>query len=113
MSERSTRQTPQIGDLPIDMTPDDEAAFKKLALGRVDAVYSNRDVGYDLIAKLGLKNIRCFGPHRTLDYYISFGQQSTDKAIVDRFFGTFRDLHKQGIIKDILATYKMEPAQLD
>ena len=41
-----------VGDLTIDMTPDDEAAFRKLALGRVKAVFSNRDVGYDLMRKL-------------------------------------------------------------
>jgi polar amino acid transport system substrate-binding protein len=37
-----------VGDLAIDMTPDDESAFRKLSLGRVNAVFSNRDVGYDL-----------------------------------------------------------------
>src|SRR5262249_53402382 len=42
----------EIKDLTIDMTPEDEAAFKKLSLGRVQAVFSNRDVGYDVIRKL-------------------------------------------------------------
>jgi polar amino acid transport system substrate-binding protein len=65
----------QIGDLTIEMRANDEAGFKKLALSRVDAVYSNRDVGNHLIAKLGLNNIRYAGMHRTLQYYIGFSQQ--------------------------------------
>jgi polar amino acid transport system substrate-binding protein len=103
----------EIKDLTIDTTPDDPAAFKKLSLGRVDAVYSNRDVGYDLISKLGLKNLRYAGVHTALKYYIGFSQKFTDKKLVDQFNQTFRNLHKRGIIQEILAKYKMDAAQLE
>ena len=69
----------EINELTIDMTPDDEAAFKKLSLGRVDAVFSNRDVGYDFMRSLNLKNIRYSGRQQSLKYYIGFSQKFTDK----------------------------------
>jgi len=103
----------EIKDLTIDMTPTDDAAFKKLSLGRVDAVFSNRDVGYDLIARYALKNIRYTGTQSSLKYYIGFSQKFTDKKLVDQFNATFRDLHKRGIIQEILAKYKMDAAPLD
>jgi polar amino acid transport system substrate-binding protein len=100
-----------IKELTIDMTPDDEAAFKKLSFARVDAVFSNRDVGYDLLHKLALKNIRYSGRQQSLKYYIGFSQKFTDKKIVDQFDATFRNLHKRGVIQEILAKYKMDAAQ--
>lgn len=103
----------EIQDLTIDMTPDDPAAFKKLSLGRVAAVYSNRDVGYDLIAKLSLTNLRYAGVHTGLKYYVGFSQKFTDKKLVDQFNATFRNLYKRGLIQEILAKYHMEAAQLE
>jgi polar amino acid transport system substrate-binding protein len=103
----------EVKELTIDMTPDDEAAFKKLSLGRVDAVFSNKDVGYDLMHKLSLKNIRYSGRQQSLKYYIGFSQKFTDKKLVDQFNTTFRNLHKRGVIQEILAKYKMDAAQLE
>ena len=103
----------EIGDLTIDMTPQDEAAFKKLSLGRVQAVFSNRDVGYDLIRKLNIGNVRYTGRQQSLKYYVGFSQKHTDKAIVDRFNDTFRTLQKRGVVQEVLARYKMDPAPLE
>jgi polar amino acid transport system substrate-binding protein len=103
----------EIKDLTIDMTPEDETAFKKLSLGRVDAVYSNKDVGYFLMGKLNIKNIRYAGFHTGLKYYVGFSQKFTDKKLVDQFNTTFRNLHKRGVIQEILAKYKMDAAPLE
>jgi polar amino acid transport system substrate-binding protein len=103
----------EIKDLTIDMTPADEAAFKKLSLGRVTAVFSNRDVGYDLIRRLGLKNIRYSGRQQSLKYFIGFSQKTTDKKLVDEFSATYRALHRQGVVQEILAHYRMEAAPLE
>jgi polar amino acid transport system substrate-binding protein len=103
----------QIGDLTIEMRANDEAGFKKLALSRVDAVYSNRDVGNHLIAKLGLNNIRYAGMHRTLQYYIGFSQEHTEKTLLEQFNRSFRELHKRGVIHQILGRYTMQAAALD
>lgn len=98
----------QVKDLAIDMTPDDEAAFKKLSIGRVDAVFSNRDVGYDLLKKLAIKNVRYAGQQQSLKYYIGFSRKFTDQKLVEQFNLAFRALHKQGAIQGILARYKMD-----
>ena len=100
----------EVKDLAIDITPDDVAAFKKLSLGRVDAVFSNKDVGFDLVQKLDIKNVRYTGRQQSLKYYIGFSQKFTDKQLVDQFNTTFRTLHKQGVIQEILARYRMDAA---
>src|SRR5438034_9845989 len=74
----------EIGDLTIDMTPDDESAFRKASIGRVKAVFSNRDVGYDLMRKLGITNLRSSGHQQTLKYYIGLSQQYEDKDLGDQ-----------------------------
>ncbi len=98
-------------DMTIDMRPDDESGFKKLSRGRVDAVFSNRDVGNDLVRKLGLKNIRYAGMQRKLQYYIGFSQQYTEKKIVDQFNTVLIDLYKNGEAQKILEQYELEPAE--
>jgi polar amino acid transport system substrate-binding protein len=103
----------EVQDLMIDMTPDDLAAFRKLSVGRVQAVFSNRDVGYDVLRKLGITNVRYAGRQQTLKYYIGFSKKFTDKKLVDEFNATFRRLHKQGVIRQVLATYKMDAAALE
>jgi polar amino acid transport system substrate-binding protein len=103
----------ELKDLTVDMTPDDVAAFKKLSLGRVQAVFSNRDVGYDVLRKLGITNVRYAGRQQTLKYYIGFSQKFTDKKLVDEFNATFRRLHKQGVVQQVLKTYKMDAAALE
>ncbi len=100
------------GDLTIDMRYDDESGFKKLSAGRVDAVFSNRDVGYALIKKIGLENIKYAGAHKNLKYYIGFSKQFNDKSVIDKFNSTFLELHQQGKIQSILTSYFLEPAML-
>lgn len=111
-SRSLTKIKQEIGDLKIDMTPDDESAFRKLSIGRISAVFSNRDVGYALIKKLNLENIRYAGRQRSLNYYIGFSQQYNEKQIVDKFNDTFIELHKKGLIQKTLKQYNMTPCNL-
>lgn len=99
----------EIGDLTIDLRPDDESGFIKLSQGRVDAVYSNKDVGYALTKKLSLTNIRYAGRSKKIKYYIGFSQQYTDKDLVEQFNTTYRDLQKNGTIPEILKKYSLKP----
>ncbi len=100
--------------ISIDMRPDDESGFKKLALGRIDAVFSNRDVGHALIAKLGLKDkIRYSGAQRKLKYYIGFSMAHNDKKILQTFDAAYRKLHRNGVVKKILDMHSMEVAELN
>jgi polar amino acid transport system substrate-binding protein len=103
----------EINDITIDMTPDDEAAFKKLSLGRVQAVFSNRDVGFDLVRKLAVPNVRYAGRQQSLKYYIGFSKKSTDTQVVEEFNAAFRTLHRQGVIREILSRYRMDAAALE
>ena len=103
-----------LNPIKIDMRPDDEAGFKKLSLGRLNAVFSNRDVGYALIGKLGLKGkIRYAGASRSLKYYIGFAQEHNDKAMLEKFDKAYLALYEQGKIKEILDRYNMEVATLE
>ncbi len=100
--------------ITVDMRPDDESGFKKLALGRLDAVFSNRDVGLALIAKLGLTDkVRYSGAQRKLKYYIGFSMAHNDKKVLEEFDAAYMNLHKSGEVKKILDKHSMEVAELD
>lgn len=103
----------EIGDLTIHMRDDDETGFKLLSINKLDAVYSNRDVGFALMSKLGLKNIRYAGKHRELKYYIAFSKEFTDKALVDKFNNAYLDLARRGVVQDILDEYQMKMADIE
>jgi polar amino acid transport system substrate-binding protein len=100
-------------EFKVEETPDDYAAFKKLSLGRVDAVFSNKEVGDRVLQKLELKNVRYAGRQQVLKYYIGFSQKFVDKKLVDRFNSDFAALHKQGVIQEILSRYGMNAAALE
>lgn len=98
----------------IDMRPDDEAGFKKLALGRIDAVFSNRDVGFALIGKLNLKGaVRYAGPSKRLKYYVGFSLEHNDKSVLERFDEAYVALYRKGVIKEILDRHQIEVSSLE
>jgi len=97
----------------IDMEDNDEAGFRKLSVKRVNAVYSNRDVGYSLIKKLGLSNIRYAGAHCKLFYYFAFNPKLTPANWIEQFNETYRKLYHSGKIHQILKQYNMNPAPLE
>ncbi len=102
----------EIKDLTIDIAPHDEPAFKKLSnRQRIDAVYSNKDVGNALIKQLALTNIRYSGCHLKIKYYVGFSKQFNDKAVVDKFNTTCQMLYKNDLIPKILKSYSMEPVK--
>ncbi len=112
--EKLRKQMEEKGLTPIqiDMRPDDESGFRKLSLNRLDAVFSNRDVGYALIAKLGVgENIRYAGPTKKLKYYIGFSKEHNDEDMLARFDKGYRKLFKDGVITKNLESYNMEPAE--
>lgn len=96
------------GDFFIDMTPDDEEAFKKLAWGRVDAVFSNRAVGMALMAKLHLGNLEYAGKHTDVDYYIGYTRNPEKAAEVDRFDAALGAMVESGRIEAILGRFFLE-----
>jgi polar amino acid transport system substrate-binding protein len=97
-------------DLKIDMTPDDIAAFRKLAAQRIDAVFSNRDVGRMRLKNLGLGEVRYAGRYEPLKYFIGFSKKHADKALVEVFNTTLTGLIRDGSIAAILKAHGLEVA---
>jgi polar amino acid transport system substrate-binding protein len=98
--------------ITIDMRPDSESGFKKLAAGRVDAVFTNRDVGYALITQLGIKDdVRYAGAQEELQYYIGFSMAHNDEEILRAFDTALLALYHKGKIKAILDKYDLEIAK--
>jgi polar amino acid transport system substrate-binding protein len=92
-----------------EMRPDDEAGIRKLAAARVDAVFSNREVGFALAAKLGLRNkLRYAGKTSELNYYIGFNKKHSDPKILAAFDAAVAELMKDGTAKKILDKFEMQ-----
>ena len=100
--------------IEIDEHPDDASGFRKLALGRVDAVYSNRDRGRKLIEEEELTDrIRYAGGYQGILYYAGFTRSFSDHSLLDRFDAAWRKLFGQGEIQAIIESYGLEPAKIE
>lgn len=95
------------GHLDIDMRPDDIAGFLKLSNNRVDAVFSNRDVGESIIHSEGIKNLRYAGTYSTLQYYIALSRRFTPDIAREAFMKSYSKLCHTGEIDEILTRYGM------
>jgi polar amino acid transport system substrate-binding protein len=114
LQKRMTAQN--LKPITIEMRPDDEAGIKKLAVARVGAVFSNREVGFALTAKLGLREkIRYAGKTSELNYYIGFGKKHNDPKTLASLDSAIAELMKDGTAQKILAKYEMQlpEARLD
>jgi polar amino acid transport system substrate-binding protein len=101
----------QLQPFTIDLRPGDEDGFRKLALSRVKAVFSNRDVGFAVVKRLGLRaDIRYAGKTSELNYYVGFSKKYNDPAILARFDEAVTALAASGKIQRILEPYDMQPA---
>jgi len=98
--------------IEIDGHPDDSAGMRKLSAGRLDAVYSNRDRGYGILADEGLaKEVRYAGGDKEILYYAGISKDFGDLAVVTRFFEAWRELFADGEAQSIIESYGLEPAQ--
>ncbi|MCW8884686.1 MAG: transporter substrate-binding domain-containing protein [Motiliproteus sp.] len=103
---------PAESSFTILMTPGDETGFRMLPIGRVDAVFSNRIVGWTMIRRLGLDNIRYTGGQKSLDYYIGFSKEYADPKMVGEFFDAYRRLLERGDVAKVLQPYQLQPKPL-
>lgn len=103
----------QAPGMSIDRTLDDDAAFRKLEADRVDAVFSNREVGMVHLEEMGLKNVRYAGNQSQVRYIVGFSRLQVSASTVERFNETYRRLLKAGEIRRILKPYRLEPAPLE
>jgi polar amino acid transport system substrate-binding protein len=56
------KQMGEVGSLTLDAVNDDELNFRKLALGRLDFVLTNQDVGESMIRRLQLTDVHALRP---------------------------------------------------
>ena len=100
-----------LAPIEIDERPDDAAGFRKLAAGRLDAVFSNRDRGWDIVRDEGLDDaVRYAGQHKAIFYYAGITKAYTHEDVVARFFDAWRDLYASGEAQEIIEGYGLEPA---
>ena len=103
-----------LSPIEIDARPDDPSGFRKLAAGRIDAVYSNRDRGGEILEAEGLsERVRYAGGHQGILYYAGFTREFPDQALIDRFDAAWRALFASGAAQKIIEGYGLEPAPLD
>ncbi len=91
----------------IEVT-DSQTAFRLLAVGRVDAVYSNREVGRVIIGQLQLADLHYALVHRKLDYFVGFNATAVSQAWVNRFNQQLKKLQQQGEVQRILDRYDLQ-----
>jgi polar amino acid transport system substrate-binding protein len=103
-----------LDPIEIDERPDDSSGFRKLAAGRIDAVYSNRDRGRQILEAEGLTEaVRYAGGHQGIFYYAGFARSFPDQALLDRFDAAWRALFRRGEAQKIIEGYGLEPAEVE
>ena len=110
-TEKNLRKIAELEkSIKVDVYPEDETAFQKLVLGDAQAVFSNVDVGNQLVHRLKLNTVRYAGHYKKLNYYIGFLKDNIDKATFDKFNNKLKELKDSGEIKKILDMYNLKQA---
>lgn len=103
-----------LNPIEIDERPDDASGFRKLAAGRIDAVYSNRDRGRQILAVEGLTAaVRYAGGRQGILYYAGFARNFPDQSLIDRFDAAWREIFRRGEAQEIIKRYGLEAAAVE
>ncbi|MEM7169810.1 MAG: transporter substrate-binding domain-containing protein [Pseudomonadota bacterium] len=103
-----------LDPIEIEERPDDASGFRKLAAGRIDAVYSNRDRGRQILEIEGLTDkVRYAGGHQGILYYAGFTRSFPNQELVDRFDAAWLELFRRGEAQKIIKSYGLEPADVE
>jgi hypothetical protein len=103
-----------LDPIVIEGHPDDAAGMRKLAAGRRDAVYSNRDRAWRIVRNEKLDGrVRFAGPHQEILYYAGINRSYSQQDVIDRFFDAWRLLFASGEAQAIVVGYGLEPAAVD
>ena len=90
--------------MTVDVAAENDAGFLKLAQGRIDAVFSNKDNGLATIALLRIANLRYAGWHSRVDYTIAFSRHAAPE-VVAAFEAALHALHREGELERCLSRY--------
>lgn len=100
-----------IDPIKIDPRPDDISGFRKLAAGRLNAVYSNRDRGRQILDQNDLADkIRYSGADKAILYYAAIRQSFPNADVSGRFFVSLDEIFASGTAQEIIDRYMLEPA---
>ena len=103
-----------LAPIEIDERPDDASGFRKLAAGRIDAVYSNRDRGRQILEAEGLVDrLHYAGGHQAILYYAGFARNFPHPELIKRFDEAWRSLFRRGAAQEIIKRYGLEPAKIE
>ena len=103
-----------LNPIEIDERPDDASGFRKLATGRIGAVYSNRDRGREILkAEKLTARVKYAGGHQGIYYYAGFTRTFPDQSLLDRFDAAWRALFDRGKLQEIIESYGLEPANVE
>ncbi|WP_421866119.1 substrate-binding periplasmic protein [Motiliproteus sp.] len=95
-------------DFEIIEVSDSQTGFRLLDVGRVSAVYSNRDVGYSLIRAGGYQQMHYAVADRKLDYFIGFNPELVESDWLDAFNQQLERMAESGETERILRTYGLK-----
>lgn len=95
--------------MSVDVAPENDAGFLKLAQGRIDAVFSNKENGLATIALLRIANLRYAGWHSRVDYTIAFSRHAAPEAVA-AFEAALRELHREGELERCFSRYGLHSA---
>ncbi|WP_020405051.1 substrate-binding periplasmic protein [Hahella ganghwensis] len=97
-----------IPSMRISLKQDDIESFSDLINGKVDAVYSNRDVGWMIAKNLrATPKVRYAWSHKGLNYYVGFVKGKADRSLVKRFNFSLKKLYSSGEAQIILQRYNV------
>ena len=100
--------------IQIEMHPNaDGTGLKKVALGRIQLYYVNRDVGFSRIKQFNISGVRYAGKQKELYYFAGWAKEHNDKAVIDKFNRAAIKLSNGGVIAKLLEKYDIDPARWD
>jgi polar amino acid transport system substrate-binding protein len=85
--------------------------IRKLAMGRLDAVYINKAVGDIQIKALNIKEVEYAFPVKKLNYYIGYSNEKNQgkrKELIDKFNRAISYIKQNGDLKKIVEEHNMD-----
>ena len=97
-----------VPSITISMAPDDLVSFQMLSDGKVEAVYSNRDVGLAILKELNIRNVKYAWQHKSINYYVGFVKHHTSRRHINDFNKALKSVYVSGEAQKVLSKYNID-----